>query len=120
GPTGGVLGGFAGEAGGAMVEKFFNHLLFDPEFGQTFTDLANATKEYLDKGTAVPKSILAKMSRLVQNMKDKYAASPWSREEGSVALGGVTPRRAGHPTAPNLEHDIRGFEDARKESDEGR
>lgn len=89
GIAGGAIGAVGGEVVGSLSEKFFNHVMFDPEFGSTFRDLADATKDFFEKGTAVPQAILARMSRLVQSLKEKGAGS----ETG--AIGNVRQRNAG-------------------------
>jgi hypothetical protein len=102
------LGYLGAEGANLAVEMFMNHAMFDPEFGSTFTKIADATKTALANGTQVPIELAGKFRDMLLGIAEKYKASRFSGEEGAVGYGvkkarsGPTPRPKNWPTDDNL------------------
>lgn len=87
----GVLGkefgvsAWAGAEGASYAfTKFMHNVLFNPEFGQSFSKFVDATKNALANGSKVPGEIISNFKDKLSNVIEKYKNSRLGGEEGAV------------------------------------
>ncbi len=85
------------EGGNALLEMVMNHVMFDPEFGSTFKQVADATKTAMETGSQVPVTLAGKFRDMLLGIAQKYKESKLGGEEGAV--GAAVKRKNVGPTA---------------------
>ena len=100
----GLMTGEAVAAGATAGKTAFswlaNKIMFNPEFGESFGRLVDATKDAVTRGTQVPVDLLRSFRELVKNGWEKYQSSKLGGEEGAVSVGGVKRARTGPTPRP--------------------
>ena len=94
GILGGHSGGYGGELGAGIGAEYVFHkiaqnILFNPEFGSSFTRLVEATKSAYSKGTSVSADVLGEV-------KDKLKQL-WKDQSGEMVIPGTGGRKPAGP-----------------------